>query len=79
MNKISSQKTLQLKNTENISGQLSKCLKEDSSTSKLITRCLRCGRKLQTVAAQMRGYGDVCYSKILKNNNSKKLFNFKKE
>lgn len=38
------------------------------------TRCLRCGRKLKSEQAQIKGYGDICYKK-LQYNHTQNLFN----
>lgn len=38
-------------------------------------RCLRCGRKLKTTENRLRGYGKICWEKIIIK-NSKKLFTF---
>ena len=40
------------------------------SDSELHKTCLRCGRKLKTEDAKIRGYGPVCYEKILSNKQS---------
>lgn len=36
--------------------------------------CLRCGRKLKTEKAKLRGYGDVCYEKSRTERIQRKLF-----
>ena len=38
-------------------------------------RCLRCGRKLKKSEYRLRGYGKICWEKIIVK-NSKKLFTF---
>ena len=38
--------------------------------------CLRCGRKLKDLEAMQRGYGEICYKKIINQTSfSRKLFN----
>ena len=37
-------------------------------------RCLRCGRKLVSPEARARGYGDICYQKIISHGHIAKLF-----
>ena len=44
--------------------------KQVDSDSELHVRCLRCGRKLKTEDAKLRGYGPICYEKILSNKQS---------
>ncbi len=37
---------------------------KDGTNSPLMFKyCLRCGRRLKTLEAQERGYGDVCWKK----------------
>lgn len=43
---------------------------------RLHTHCLRCGKRLKDLQAMERGYGEICYKKIINENSiSKKLFN----
>ena len=38
--------------------------------AKLHTKCLRCGRKLKSLEARERGYGEVCWNKHLTDNQT---------
>lgn len=41
---------------------------------KLYSRCLRCGRVLKTIEAQISGYGSICKDKVKSNGLRKKSF-----
>lgn len=43
------------------------------------TTCKRCGRKLKNQQAITLGMGTVCWRKYQKENNHKKLFEFKEK
>ena len=47
--------------------------KELGESGKLYKYCLRCGRRLKTPEARLRGYGKRCYEKS-RNHNSNRLF-----
>lgn len=36
--------------------------------------CLRCGRPLKSMETRLRGYGNICYKKMRKNDASYRLF-----
>lgn len=40
---------------------------------KLYKYCLRCGKPLKSIESRLRGYGDICYEKIIQS-NKKPLF-----
>lgn len=38
----------------------------------IYTRCLKCNRKLKTIKAKQRGYGECCWKKHLKEQQLKR-------
>ena len=52
---------------------LLKSVKDWRDMEKLHNTCMRCGRKLRSTENRIRGYGDICWSRM-KSDKCRRLF-----